>query len=189
MPPATSGQASPLSRPHNFAPVDDRELVFGACRPGFPARQVALADIEAWLDFMRAADVTRVVCLLAGSSELKMYRRLHGGLLGRYKSVFGDEHVLHAPIRDYHLSSTENLAQIIAFLRESEQLGEKAVVHCAGGSGRSGHVLAAWLVQHDAIDVHAALVQVRETGRNPYESIERGEASETDLIALLESVR
>lgn len=143
-----------MGRPHNFAPAneDPNQFVFGACRPGFPAKQISMHQVDAWTGFMAAENVRRVVCLLASSAEFKTYRRLPGGLLGEYERRFGSDNVLHAPIRDYRLSSSENLERVLSFLRESVERGEKAVVHCAGGSGRSGHVLAAWLVHSKGMD-------------------------------------
>ncbi len=181
-------RTSPLGRPHNFGPADEdqTQLIFGACRPGFPAKHVASDEVEAWSDFMAGNDVRRVVCLLASSAEFKYYRRLPGGLLGAYGERFGASNVLHAPVRDYRLSSAENLELVLAFLRESVERGEKTVVHCAGGSGRTGHVLAAWLVHSRAIDPHQALAAIRSTGRNPFEAVETGKASDAALVALLE---
>ena len=183
-------QEQPFKRRHNFGSVDSQDqLVFGACRPGFPAQRVSPKEVEDWLDFMSAENVRRVVCLLASSNELKPYRRLRGGLLGRHQDFFGRENVLHAPIRDYHISHVENLAEILAFLRVGEERNGRTVVHCAGGSGRTGHVLAAWLVCSRGLDPHEALTMVRQTGRNPYEALHSGNASEEELISLLESAR
>ena len=178
-----------MGRPHNFGPADEdpHQIVFGACRPGFPAKQVSPEQVAAWTAFMAAADVRRVVCLLASSAEFKAYRRLSGGLLGEYEHRFGSDQVLHAPIRDYRLSSADNLERVLAFLREGVERGEKTVVHCAGGSGRTGHVLAAWLVQNNGMEPHQALAAIRRTGRNPYEAVEAGRADEAALVALLAS--
>ncbi|MCH8850462.1 MAG: hypothetical protein IIC89_06530 [Chloroflexi bacterium] len=89
---------SPLGRPHNFGPADEDpdQSVFGACRPGFPANQVSMEEVDAWTGFMATEHVRRVVCLLASSAEFKSYRRLPGGLLGEYERRFGSGQVLHA---------------------------------------------------------------------------------------------
>ena len=114
-------EQQPIKRKHNFGSVDSLDqLVFGACRPGFPAQRVSTAEVDDWLDFMSAEKVSRVVCLLASSNELKPYRRLGGGLVGRYQDFFGADSVLHAPVRDYHISHVENLAEILAFLQHGK---------------------------------------------------------------------
>lgn len=45
------------------------------------------------------------------------------------------------------------------------------MVHCYGGIGRTGHVLAAWLVAQRGFSNKTAIETVRETGRNPYEAV------------------
>jgi protein-tyrosine phosphatase len=177
----------PLIREHNFAPADAcDQLVFGACRPGFASKHVAPSEVDDWLSFMARKDISRVVCLLP-RSEMKPYRGRANGLLRQYQDFFGESNVLHAPIRDYHLASPESLEEILAFLALSAQRDAGAVVHCAGGSGRTGHVLAAWLVAGHGFEPDQALATVRRTGRNPYEALTSGNATERELISLLES--
>jgi protein-tyrosine phosphatase len=176
-------------RRYNFAPADsDNQVVFGSCRPGFPGKQVDPSEVDDWIDFMAGESIRRVVCLLP-NAQLKYYRRLRGGLLAKYRSAFGAVNVLHAPIRDYHLSTAENLSQILAFLHDSVDRAEPTVVHCSGGSGRTGHVLAAWLVVERGLDPRPALAAIRQTGRDPYEALAAGYATESELIALLEPCR
>lgn len=57
------------------------------------------------------------------------------------------------------------------FLAVANQHQEKAVVHCSGGIGRTGHVLAAWLVAGRGFSSKAAIAAVKQTGRNPYEAV------------------
>jgi protein-tyrosine phosphatase len=76
-------------------------------------------------------------------------------------------------------------------LVEADQQGEKVVVHCGGGVGRTGHVLAAWLVHSRGFSNQAAITAVKQAGRNPYEAaiaaIFRGK-NPFKLIADLESL-
>jgi protein-tyrosine phosphatase len=58
-------------------------------------------------------------------------------------------------------------------------------VHCSGGSGRTGHILAAWLVHHRGLSVDDALDAVISTGRNPWEAVHCGNATEEQLRCLL----
>jgi protein-tyrosine phosphatase len=59
------------------------------------------------------------------------------------------------------------------------------VVHCSGGSGRTGHVLAAWLVRYRGLEAGTALSEVRSTGRNPQEAVDAGLATLAELNRLL----
>ncbi|WP_414567826.1 dual specificity protein phosphatase family protein [Nostoc sp. CCY 9925] len=76
-----------------------------------------------------------------------------------------------APIADFNLADLETLTQkIIPFLIEADKQNQKVVVHCSGGIGRTGHVLAAWLVSVRRLSNEAAIKAVKKTSRNPYEA-------------------
>jgi protein-tyrosine phosphatase len=49
-------------------------------------------------------------------------------------------------IEDFNIVNPEMLThQILPFLAATEQHHEKVLIHCSGGIGRTGQVLAAWL--------------------------------------------
>jgi protein-tyrosine phosphatase len=80
--------------------------------------------------------------------------------------------VCWAPIEDFHFADpTLLLQQILPFLAAANQNQEKVVVHCSGGIGRTGHVLAAWLIAGRGFARKAAIAAVKQTGRNPYEAV------------------
>ena len=63
----------------------------------------------------------------------------------------------HIPIRDFSAPRIHQLHQCVQFLDECTDQGLSPVVHCTMGRGRTGTVLAAWLIAHgtsvsDAID-------------------------------------
>ncbi|MEH1853923.1 MAG: dual specificity protein phosphatase family protein [Nostoc sp.] len=147
---------------YKFAPAWEKEqIVFGAARPGYTDK-----NVQDWVEFMKRQDIKRVCCLLA-EQQLASY----SDLLGIYKQEFGNQLVCSAPIADFHLSDLENLTQkILPFLIEADKQNEKVVVHCAGGIGRTGHLLAAWLVSVRGLSNQAAIDAVKRTGRNPYEA-------------------
>ena len=150
-----------LKNPYKFAPAQEDECtVFGASRPGYSDQQV-----DTWLSFMRAQNIKKVCCLL-DDKQLVHY----SDLLAKYQQKFGTENVCFAPIKDFHLASLENLTQnILPLLKKADQQGHKVVVHCGGGIGRTGHVLAAWLVSNRGLSNQEAIADVKKTGRNPYE--------------------
>lgn len=153
-------------RTHNiykFAAADNNEMiVFGAAKPGGSQQQV-----YDWINFMKQQGIQRVCCLLS-DSQLARYENL----LEIYQSEFGMERVCWAPIEDFQLADLETLKnKILPFLAIANQQSEKVVVHCSGGVGRTGHVLAAWLVNSRGLSNFDAIAAVKQTGRNPYEAV------------------
>jgi protein-tyrosine phosphatase len=147
---------------YKFAAAWENEpIVFGASRPGYFNNQT-----HDWVEFMKRQGIQRVCCLL-WDNQLAHY----SDLLGTYQQEFGNHHVCWAPIEDFHLSDLETLTtKILPFLAEADKQAEKVVVHCSGGIGRTGHVLAAWLVSGRGLSNKAAIAAVMRTGRNPYEA-------------------
>ncbi|QHG20002.1 dual specificity protein phosphatase family protein [Nostoc sp. ATCC 53789] len=147
---------------YKFAPAwENEQIVFGAARPGYTNKQV-----QDWIQFMKSQNIKRVCCLLP-NQQLAHY----SNLLDSYKQEFGNQLVCWAPIVDFHLSDLETLTQkILPFLIEADKQNQKVVVHCSGGIGRTGHVLAAWLVSVRGLSNQAAIAAVKKTGRNPYEA-------------------
>ena len=135
-------------------------IVFGAKKPGYSAR-----EIKQWIEFMQKKAIARVCCLLS-KNQLNQY----SDLLADYGVAFGQDRVCWAPIADFQLVDLEILCyQILPFLRSANDLGEKVVVHCSGGNGRTGHILAAWLVSDRGFSNQAAIAAVKGSGRNLYE--------------------
>jgi protein-tyrosine phosphatase len=161
-----------------FGPASVSEpTVFGACRPGKSREEIA-----DWIAFMVRNGVARVCCVIPG----EYLAEEPVDLLAAYREAFGAENVLHAPVADFSLCDEETLAgQILPFLREADARGVRAVVHCWAGMGRTGHVLAAWLARERGMAPDQALHAVVAMGRNPYESIEYGGATEEELYHLL----
>jgi protein-tyrosine phosphatase len=146
---------------YRFAPAQTDEMtVFGASRPGYSDR-----DVQEWIAFMKAQGIQKVCCLLC-DRQLARY----SNLLDHYQQEFGVSNVCWAPVKDFHLIEVELLLEkILPFLATADRLGEKVVVHCSGGIGRTGQVMAAWLVFQRDFSNQAAINAVRQTGRNPYE--------------------
>lgn len=148
---------------YKFAPASEHEpIVFGSARPGYSNEQV-----NEWIEFMQNQDIQRVCCLLP-ESQLRRY----SNLLDVYRQTFGLDQVCWTPIEDFHFATPEILIhQILPFLALANQHQEKVVVHCSGGIGRTGHVLAAWLVDGRGLSNQAAIAAVKQTGKNPYEAV------------------
>ena len=154
---------------HHIAPADpDTKIVYGACRPGYPAADPDEADIASWLAAMKENEIKRVCCLLP-ANELQLYDEL----LARYRDRFGAEHVLHAPVKDYSAISPRLFSErILPFLKDSVRQDLRTVVHCSAGVGRTGQVLTLWLALEYDYDLEAAIYTVRSQYRDPLESVD-----------------
>jgi protein-tyrosine phosphatase len=175
-----------MRRMYDFGPATPEErFVYGASRPGYGRQPVPSALVDSWLDAMAASGVRRVCCLLS-VQQLEFYE----DLLGAYGTHFDAKRVCWAPILDFHLADAATLTgNILPFLAEADETGEPVVVHCSAGSGRTGHVLAAWLVYRHGMAPQEAADAVVAAGRNPYEAEGRHEAGAAQLFALLEKCR
>lgn len=167
---------------HRFAPAaPEDDIVYGACCPGWHSAASHETAIEQWISFMQDSGIERVCCLMTG-------RQLdeHGANISQYEDAFGAENVCHAPVPDHHLADLGTLrSEILPFLDAAVADEAPVVVHCLAGIGRTGHVLAAWLVHGRGYDPLDAVETVREMGRDPSEPVERGNASRQDLLDLL----
>jgi len=153
--------------------------VFGAQGPAYSAFR-----ISEWIAYMKGQGIKRVCCLLH-DEQLRSYRE---DLLAAYSQEFGPTNVCWAPIPDYHLCDVGLLKErILPFLKESDTKSEPVVVHCQGGRGRAGHVLAAWLVFGRGLPIAEAVAAVKNMGRNPHEAADWGNARPEDLYVLLEA--
>ena len=169
-----------VSGMRSFGPAAEGErIVFGAARPGYSWRQVPASAVDTWLAFMSAHGIRRVICLLT-VDQLAAY----DDLLGRYRAHFGADRVRHVPIPEFHLADRAALvSDILPFLAEADRLGEPVAVHCAAGIGRTGHVLAAWLVAGRGYSNADAIAAVARGGRDARES------GDPALGALLDAAR
>ena len=82
--------------------------------------------------------------------------------------------VKHIPVRDFEAPTLEQIEDFIAFAVNVRSEGKKLVVHCEAGIGRTGTVLACYLVSkgYNALD---AIQEVRKKRPGSIETIEQEE--------------
>lgn len=72
---------------------------------------------------------------------------------------------LHLPVRDFTAPPDQVLARAVAAIDASLVAGHSVAVNCGGGLGRTGTVVAAWLVKQGTSADHAIqLVRQRRPG-------------------------
>lgn len=164
----------------NFSPAGPGELiVHGSRKP-----DTSPEHVSAWVRFMRQQGIARVCCLL-DTAQLQTY---HPSLESQYTTHFGGANVCMAPITDYHLAERPLLhGRILSFLRGSDLSKQPVVVHCWSGNGRTGHVLAAWLVAARGLEPMKVIRTVEATGRKLREAVTQGNATLEELLELLRS--
>ncbi len=167
---------------HRFAPAaPDEPVVHGACCPGWHSVGDHATVVDEWIADMQAQGIERVVCLLPGR-ELDR----SDANIGRYRDAFGPEAVTHVPVPDQHLADSSTLREeLLPFLEAAAVDEAPVVVHCLTGIGRTGQVLAAWLVWGRDYDPHDAVDAVRGMGRDPTEAVRENNATRQDLLDLL----
>lgn len=96
-------------------------------------------DLDSDLAQITSNQITNVVTLVS-DEELVKYKV--PTLLSRYESL--DLNVLHSPITDYGLPDVEQMKSILNWVQKKVKAKENILIHCVGGLGRSGTVMAVY---------------------------------------------
>jgi atypical dual specificity phosphatase len=127
---------------HRFYWVIDNVLA-GCSRPGVGHD----ADIDRDLAALRGYGIGALLTLTESA--------LPWGALERYE-IRG----LHLPVDDFHAPTTTQMLDALAFLDEARATGTPVAVHCLAGQGRTGTVLAAYLIR-GGLSPEQAIAEVR----------------------------
>ena len=127
-------------------------VLAGCSRPGArdrrgsagAAAETALDEDLAWL---RERGVGAVLSLMETALPMELLER-HG------------LEWLHLPVDDLRAPTPEQLRAALAFIDRQRAADRRVVVHCLVGQGRTGTVLAAYLIR-GGLDADAALREVR----------------------------
>jgi atypical dual specificity phosphatase len=130
-------RAAAFDQPTGFAWVEVERL----CCSGYPASS---AQVK-WLE---RAGVDRVVTL----TEKPLPLEVRDGS----KMVF-----LHVPMKDHAAPDLAALFEAVDAVRKGIDAGEVVHVHCLAGVGRTGCVLASYLVDRDGLSAEEALAKIR----------------------------
>lgn len=96
-------------------------------------------DLEADLKTITENKITNVVTLVS-NEELEHYKV--PTLINRLKE--NNIEVLHSPIVDYGVPSREQVVEIIEWIKQKIKSKENVLIHCVGGFGRSGTIMAVY---------------------------------------------
>ncbi len=130
-----------------------------------PRRLGLVIDRGTWLEegrllgcaYPRRAAAIALLSRHGVSVLINLHERAHDpGRLARY----GVEEV-HLPVVDFTPPSPAQIDRGVAVIAEALAADRRVAVHCAGGRGRTGTLLACYLV-HRGLDPDAAIARVRE---------------------------
>jgi protein-tyrosine phosphatase len=79
------------------------------------------------------------------------------------------------PIEDFTAPSLEGLLGIVKWIYKRTREGKKILIHCLGGSGRSGTVTVAYLMYAHGLSLREALAKVRSLKPSAVETEEQME--------------
>lgn len=101
----------------------------------------------------------KAVVILAESNEIMRYwvnvEKYFEALRNR-----GIEY-LHSPIKDFHVPSLEQLKKVVEWIDSRVENNKPVLIHCHAGIGRTGIVIAAYLVEK-GYDATRAIKKVKK---------------------------
>lgn len=140
---------------YNFSFVIPGKLA-GMAYPG------SYANIESDLDFLVSQKITGIVNLTS---------RPLGEKLLKEKNLI----CKNIPIRDFHPPTMEQIDDFINFVEKCLKNGGAVVAHCGMGQGRTGTMLACYLV-HTGMEAKEAINKVRKIRPHSIETSEQENA-------------
>ncbi|MBO3769754.1 MAG: dual specificity protein phosphatase family protein [Thermoproteota archaeon] len=100
----------------------------------------SIEDVESW----KKAGV-KAIAILAEPHEVARY----WGSLNNYLNVLNNKGLeyVYSPIRDFQAPELNQLKKLIEWIESKVEANKPVLVHCRAGIGRTGTIIAAYLVK------------------------------------------
>ncbi len=69
---------------------------------------------------------------------------------------------MHECINDHMAPSVDQIDKIISFISNEISNGRPVTVHCAAGRGRTGTILASYIIKHQGLNTEEAIRKIRQ---------------------------
>ncbi|MBT4100024.1 MAG: protein phosphatase [Gemmatimonadetes bacterium] len=142
--------------PFNFSWIVEGRLAASGLPGGAPYMGVSLKDD---LSYFRSQDIGVIVSLTESPLDPAFLEQ--AGLVG-----------VHLPVPDMTSPSQDTIESFLRVVDEAEDRGYAALVHCRAGLGRTGTLLACYLVR-DGLSGDAAIEEVRHKRPGSIETAEQ----------------
>ncbi|HEY9723521.1 MAG TPA: dual specificity protein phosphatase family protein [Oscillatoriaceae cyanobacterium] len=128
------------------------DLLAGMACPGY------FTELSADLDYLASEGITHIVTLTEFALELPP------------DSVFENHHL---PVIDFAAPEHTQTLRFCELMDRAEKAGQRVVVHCLAGIGRTGTFIAAYLMWRDGLTARQALSRVRGIRKEYVQSVEQ----------------
>jgi len=119
-------------------------------------------DLNAALEYLQEQGVRVIVTLTERPLRMALIEE------------FGFEYH-HLPVMDFHGPTQHQIVEFVAIVDRAKAAGKRVVTHCLAGRGRTGSMLAAYLVSQ-GLSPKDAMADVRRARPGSIESLEQEEA-------------
>ncbi|MBV6493505.1 MAG: hypothetical protein LDLANPLL_01528 [Turneriella sp.] len=126
-----------------------------------PGRKDRGRDIDVDITALKEANVKAIVPLITANEFLEYGVE---NLLEKYTEAQFD--ILHIPIKDQGVPTVLQVEEVLAFIKKHTDAKKRVVIHCVGGLGRTGVVVALYLRRFAGLDGDEAIYRVR-AARSP----------------------
>jgi len=69
---------------------------------------------------------------------------------------------MHESINDHMAPSVGQIDKIISFISDEISKGRPVTVHCAAGRGRTGTILASYILKHQGLNAQESIMKIRK---------------------------